>query len=91
MTKMFQMNIHIPQELNDELVRFAQEEGITRSEFVRRTLWDRVNTQKKGVSECETAYDSMTVDLRMESRIEELEKRMDEKESKGWIRRKLRI
>ena len=38
MAKMFQMNVHIPNELNDELVACASKQGITKSEFVRRSL-----------------------------------------------------
>lgn len=92
MSKMFQMNVHIPNELNDELIACASKQGITKSEFVRRSLKKAVK-QDAPVTEMEyeTAYDSMTVELDVESRLEELEKRMDEKESKGWIRRKLNL
>lgn len=92
MAKMFQMNVHIPNELNDELVACASKQGITKSEFVRRSLKKAVK-QDAPVSEMdyETAYDSMTVDLDMESRVEELEKKLEEKENKSWIRKKLNL
>lgn len=92
MAKMFQMNVHIPNELNDELVACASKQGITKSEFVRRSLKKAVK-QDAPVSEMdyETAYDSMTVDLSMESRVEELEKKLEEKENKSWIRKKLNL
>jgi len=92
MAKMFQMNVHIPNELNDELVACASKQGITKSEFVRRSLKKAVK-QDAPVTErdYETAYDSMTVDLNMESRVEELEKKLEEKENKSWIRKKLNL
>ena len=92
MAKMFQMNVHIPNELNDELMACASKQGITKSEFVRRSLKKAVK-QDAPVTEMDyqTAYDSMTVDLDVESRLENLEKKMEEKESKSWIRKKLNL
>lgn len=91
--KMFQLNVHIPMEMNEQLKQISKKKGITKSELIRRYLKSKIEMElgtPKGVTddefkEIETAYDSITVDL--EKRVEKLE----EKEEKSWIRRKLNL
>lgn len=90
---MFQLNVHIPMEMNEQLKQISKKKGITKSELIRRYLKSEIEMElgtPKGVTddefkEIETAYDSITVDL--EKRVEKLEK----KEEKSWIRRKLNL
>lgn len=91
--KMFQLNVHIPMEMNEQLKQISKKKGITKSELIRRYLKSEIEMElgtPRGVTddefkEVETAYDSITVDL--EKRVEKLE----EKEEKSWIRRKLNL
>ena len=90
---MFQLNVHIPMEMNEQLKQISNKKGITKAKLIRRYLKSEIEMElgiPKGVTddefkEIETAYDSITVDL--EKRVEKLE----EKEGKSWIRRKLNL
>lgn len=95
MAKMFQLNVHIPYELNDKITEVCQRTGTTKSHWIRKELWEAVENEKPvyeyGSDEADTAYETMTVEL-MDERISKLEKDIAEKEEeKSWIRKKLRI
>ncbi len=79
----FRFNLMISPELNERIKVASKEQGITKSRFVRDAINSYLNDG--------TTYSSMEVEL--ESRIKQLEDKVnkEEKETRGWIRRKLNL